>query len=129
MKVLMVEDDSAMAQMCAKLLRRRGHTIHVAGTAEEALIIMEDQRDLDVVVSDVHMPRMSGIQLLQRIRAIDNSIPFILMTGYTHIVNASQAIALGAADYIVKPFDPEVFIHCLERVLRVPANFPYTRAE
>lgn len=126
MNVLIVEDDNAMAQMCAKLVRRRGHSIRLAGSGQEALAIIGEGKAIDVVVSDVEMPQMSGIQLLVRLRALDETLPIILMTGYTPVVNASQALALGAADYIVKPFDPEAFIDILERVLRLSSNIPYT---
>jgi DNA-binding NtrC family response regulator len=59
---------------------------------------------------------MSGVQLLARLRALDTAVPVILMTGYTHLLNPSQAYALGAVDYILKPFDPEELIGSLERV-------------
>ena len=129
MNVLIVEDDNAMAQMCAKLIRRHGHTTHLARSGEEALAIMAEGQGIDVVVSDVQMPRISGIQLLMQLRALDESLPIILMTGYTHIINASQALTLGASDFIVKPFDSNTFMDCIERVLRLPVNFPYTSPE
>jgi len=124
MKVLIVEDDNSMAQMCAKLVRRRGHTSCLAGSAEEALEIIDTDKGIDVVVSDVNMPRMSGLQLVERLRALDETLPVVLMTGYTQIVNASQALALGAADYLIKPFDSETFIACLERVLSSARELP-----
>jgi CheY-like chemotaxis protein len=57
MKVLIVEDDNAMAQMCAKLIRRRGHSVLIAGSAQDALAILREGRDIDVV---------SGVPLLDR---------------------------------------------------------------
>jgi two-component system response regulator FlrC len=116
LKVLIVEDDDAMAQMCAKLIRRRGHMVMTAGSGQEALATILQAKDINVVVSDVEMPEMSGVQLLVRLRALDTGLPIILMTGYTHLLSPSQAYALGAVDYIIKPFDPEVLIESLERV-------------
>jgi DNA-binding NtrC family response regulator len=113
--VLIVEDDQAMAQMCAKLIRRRGHSAQIAESSQQALAILRGANDIDIVISDVQMPQMSGIQLLARLRALHVTIPIILMTGYTQILNASQALDLGASDYIVKPFDAEALLGTLER--------------
>src|SRR6185369_13481106 len=67
-KVLIVEDDAAMAQMCAKLVRRRGHLAVIAATCQDALSILRDAADIDVVLSDIQMPNMSGIELLLQLR-------------------------------------------------------------
>lgn len=117
-KVLIVEDDNAMAQMCAKLIRRRGHSALIASSSQDALTIVRTGQDVDVVISDVQMPHLGGIQLLGRLRAIDGTLPIILMTGYTNLLNPIQALALGAVDYLAKPFDPETLLACIERAFR-----------
>ena len=118
MKVLLVEDDQAMARMCAKLIHRRGHCAVVALSSEEAVRIVSDSDDIDVVVSDVQMPEMNGIQLLAQLRTMKNTLPVVLMTGYGHLVSSDQVLDMGAAGYIIKPFEPDVFLHCLERATR-----------
>ena|SRR5207248_1831230 len=118
MKVLIVEDDNAMAQMCAKLIRRRGHSVVIACSCHDALAIVREAHDIDVVVSDVKMPQMSGLELLLQLRAIDAKLPVLLMTGYTQLINTDQATALGATEYLLKPFDPETLLASLERVTR-----------
>jgi len=115
LKVLLVDDDQAMAQMCAKLIRRRGHLAIIAHTCQEAVHIVSAVDDLDVVVSDIQMPEMSGIQLLVRLRAMNQTLPVVLMTGYGHTVSSAQVLAMGAADYLIKPFEPDTFLTCLER--------------
>ena len=117
-KVLIVEDDMAMAQMCAKLIRRRGHTAVVASSGPEALATIREAGDVDVVISDVQMPEMSGTQLVGRLHALDPTIPIILVTGYAQLVSESNALALGAADYIMKPFEPEALLGSLERAIK-----------
>ena len=117
-KVLIVEDDNAMAQMCAKLIRRHGHTVVIAGSGQDALAIVRQGGDIDVVISDVQMPKMGGQQLLECLHALDATLPIILMTGYTHILGPKQALEQGAADYLVKPFEPETLIGSLERATR-----------
>ena len=114
-KVLIVEDDAAMAQMCAKLVRRRGHLAVIAATCQEALTILRDASDVDVVLSDIQMPNMSGIELLLQLRRLDPHLPIILMTGYANVVSAAEALALGAADYLSKPFNASTLIGSLER--------------
>jgi DNA-binding NtrC family response regulator len=118
MKVLLVEDDQAMARMCAKLIHRRGHCAVVARSSEEAVRIVSDSDDIDVVVSDVQMPEMNGIQLLARLQTMKNTLPVVLMTGYGHLVSSAQVLAMGAAGYIIKPFEPDVFVDCVERATR-----------
>ncbi|OLE75212.1 MAG: hypothetical protein AUG12_00105 [Acidobacteria bacterium 13_1_20CM_2_57_8] len=118
-KVLIVEDDHAMARMCARLIQRRGHSALVACSSHDALSIVRTVHDVDVVISDVQMPEISGIQLLARLRAIDGSLPIILMTGYANVLTPTQAVALGATDYITKPFDSETLLGSVERAFRM----------
>jgi DNA-binding NtrC family response regulator len=122
LKILIVEDDCAMAQMCAKLIRRRGHLAVVAGSCRDAERIVVGAGDIDVVVSDVQMPEMTGIQLLSRLRSLNQQLPVILMTGHCRLFDPQQAIALGAADCLIKPFDPDSFVACLERATRSRPN-------
>ena len=104
-----------MAQMCAKLVRRRGHLAVIAATSQEALTILRDASDVDVVLSDIQMPSMSGIELLLQLRRMDPHLPIILMTGYANVVSATEALALGAADFLSKPFNASTLIGSLER--------------
>lgn len=122
LKVLIVEDDWAMAQMCAKLIRRRGHLPIVAISCRDAERIVIGGGDIDVVVSDVQMPEMGGMQLLARLRAMKQELPVVLMTGYGHLFDAQQAVALGASDCLIKPFDPALLVAALERATRSRSN-------
>ena len=124
-RVLIVEDDTAMAQMCAKLLRRRGHSAVIAGSPHDAIRLLREGADIDVVISDIQMPQMDGIQLMARLRAIDETLPIILMTGYAHLINPSQVIALGAADYLMKPFEPDTLLISLDRATRLRHNLTH----
>jgi DNA-binding NtrC family response regulator len=117
-KVLIVEDDNALAQMCAKLIRRRGHTALIAGSAHDALVMVREAGDIDVVLSDVQMPKINGLQLLALVRAIDPTLPIILMTGYAHLLSSFQSLELGATDYIMKPFEPETLLGSIEHAIR-----------
>ena len=107
-----------MAQMCAKLIRRRGHSAVIARSSEDALALIRGGARVDVVISDVQMPHMTGIELLAGIRQLDPELPIILMTGYATMISPGQANTLGATDYLTKPFDAEAFIGSLERAIR-----------
>jgi DNA-binding NtrC family response regulator len=124
LNILIVEDDGAMAQMCAKLIRRRGHSAIIAESGQHALAIVKAGRGVDAVITDVQMPHMSGIELLSKLREFNTHLPVILMTGYTNVVSAAEALALGAADYLSKPFHPETLIGSLERCFpkRIPQH-------
>ncbi len=115
LNVLIVEDDSAMAQMCAKLIRRRGHSAVIAESCRDALEIVKRGGEIDAVLSDIQMPQMSGFELLAELRQFSTELPVILMTGYSNLVSSSEALALGAADYLAKPFDAKTLIGSLER--------------
>ena len=125
MKVLIVEDDNAMAQMCAKLIRRQGHSAVIACSPKDALVLVREARDIDVVISDVQMPQLGGIELLAAIHAVDESLPVILMTGCAELLNPDQAIQLGAADYIMKPFDPDTLVASVERATKLRHNLAH----
>ena len=118
-KVLIVEDDNALAQMCAKLIRRRGYSAVVACCCRDALAIVQTAQDVDVVISDVQMPGMSGLQLLARLHAIDGALPIILMTGQAGVLNADEAHALGAVECLAKPFDSDTLLCSVERAFRM----------
>jgi CheY-like chemotaxis protein len=117
-KVLIVEDDVAMAQMCAKLVRRQGHIPMVARSCRQALSLVRENADIDAVLSDIQMPNMSGIELLTQLQELDTHLPVILMTGYANIISAAEALSLGALDYLSKPFDAETLICSLERAFQ-----------
>lgn len=123
LKVLIVEDDNAMAQMCAKLIRRRGHSAVIANTGMDALAIVRTAGDVDAVISDVQMPRMSGLELLTLLHEVDSELPVILMTGYANVLSEDEALSRGATDYLSKPFNAETLVCSLERAFRkkVPA--------
>jgi DNA-binding NtrC family response regulator len=118
LKVLIVDDDNAMSQMCAKLIRRHGHTAVIADSGAGAMAIVRSDADIAAVLTDIQMPHMSGIELLTQLRAFDVDLPVILMTGYTNIVSSAEARLLGAADYLSKPFDAKTLIGSLERAFR-----------
>jgi two-component system response regulator AtoC len=104
--VLIVDDERTLARAVKAFLAEYGYETEVAPDAEQALDLLERLRP-DVVFSDVRLPGMSGIDLLQRIREFDPAIPVVMMTAYGTIEGAVEAVKLGAFDYLKKPVDLE----------------------
>ncbi len=103
-KVLIVDDDNSVNTMLSTELTRRGYQTRTAPGAEQALEIYRAGR-FDAVISDVRMPRMNGTELLEKIRALDQDVAVILVTGYADIDSAREAVRHGAFDYVLKPFN------------------------
>jgi DNA-binding NtrC family response regulator len=103
-RVLLVDDEIELLESLATVLSRRGLTVHTVSSGEEALGFLENQI-VDVVVLDIKMPGMGGIQTLRRIKAEIQDTEVILLTGHPDAENAFEGMRLGAADYIVKPPD------------------------
>ncbi|WP_248731269.1 sigma-54 dependent transcriptional regulator [Pseudomonas sp. MWU13-2517] len=113
-KVLLVEDDRALREALADTLLLASHDYRAVGSAEEALEAVE-QEAFSLVVSDVNMPGMDGHQLLSLLRARQPQLPVLLMTAHGAVERAVDAMRQGAADYLVKPFEPKALMELVAR--------------
>lgn len=102
-QVLLVEDDTALAQMYRVKLERDGYTVRVAGDGEEALRLIEHQLP-DLIFLDVRLPRMDGFAFLERIRGMERTrnIPVVIVSNYSEDELVSRGLQLGALEYLVK---------------------------
>src|SRR5436305_10455197 len=104
--VLVVDDDVAIGKVLVALLVQRGlEAVHVA-SAEEALKSL-DARPFDLVLSDVRMPGMDGLALLDRVKERNEGMPVVLITAHGSVALAVDAMKRGAADFVQKPFDKD----------------------
>ncbi len=107
--ILIVDDDHALAQSFKKLMIEEGYAASVATSGEEALRFVSNSQP-DLLVMDVRMPGMSGLETLKALREIAPKLPVIIMTAYGNTETAIEATKLGAFDYVLKPFEiPEMF--------------------
>lgn len=112
--VLLIDDDRQLLRATAQTLELAGFDVSPLGAASEALGMLD--RDFSgVVVSDIRMPGMDGLQLFERIQGLDAEIPVILVTGHGDIPTAVKAIQDGVYDFIAKPFPAERLIQCVRR--------------
>ena len=103
-KVLIVDDEPEVRQVLQEFLSGRGYDVLVAESGPEALSMLGvDQPDL--VLLDVTMPGMDGVETLRRIVALPQPVPVIMVTANADIATTSKLLAMGAVDYIPKPFD------------------------
>ena len=113
-KVLLVEDDRSLREALADTLLLAGHDYHAVGCAEDALTAVAREA-FSLVVSDVNMPGMDGHQLLSLLRARQPQLPVLLMTAHGAVERAVDAMRQGAADYLVKPFEPKALLDLVAR--------------
>ena len=100
--ILVVDDEGAIRYSVSKTLQRVGYNVNEAASGEEALESMKKQR-YDVVLTDIRMPGLTGVELLKRIKEQAPDSIVILMTGYASLGTAVEALRLGAHDYLIKP--------------------------
>jgi DNA-binding NtrC family response regulator len=115
--VLIVEDEDNMRRMLGALLRRAGYRVLEARDGAEALGVLDDAA-VHAVVTDLKMPRMNGLELLEATRRRRGSLPVILLTAYGTIGSAVEALKQGAFDYLTKPFDPDEVQQVVEKAVR-----------
>jgi len=123
-RALVVDDERKMRRVLQMLLEKMEIASVAAESGEEALDYLTRER-VDLVLSDLRLPGMSGIDLLARVRESDPDVPFIVLTAYGTVETAVEAMKRGAFDYVLKPFDVEA----LELVVRKALEMQRYRAE
>ena len=103
-RILVVDDEDGMRRLLSRVLTREGYETSAVGSGAEALRLVASER-FDLVVTDIKMPEMDGLQLLAELKEYEPSLPIIVITAYGTIENAVQALRSGAYDYIAKPFE------------------------
>jgi DNA-binding NtrC family response regulator len=114
LRILVVDDEIIVRDSLKNWLREDGHTVEAAADARQALTMLRES-PWDMVLIDIKMPGMDGLELQRRIHDIDKDIAVIIMTAYASVETAVQALKEGAQDYITKPFDPEHLAHIVRK--------------
>lgn len=115
--LLIVDDDPYVLESISTLLREYGYTVHTSQSAREAMKQVETVA-FDVVLTDIKMPQVTGIELLQSIHTYNQQIPVILMTAFAELEVAVDAIKRGAFDFVTKPYNPDYLLHAVDKAIK-----------
>jgi DNA-binding NtrC family response regulator len=115
--ILVVDDEPTVQEALETFLRAEGHAVVTAGSGREALSRIEEG-EFDLIVADLVMPGMSGLEVLERSRAFAPTLGVILITGHATVETAIEALRKGAFDYLQKPFQLDDLASCVARLLR-----------
>jgi len=116
--ILLVDDEPAIARAYARTLGAAGFTVVTASDGREAADVARE-RSFDVIVSDIAMPTMDGLELLRMVREYDLDVPFVIMTGGPAVDSAARAMEYGALRYLIKPVTPEDLEAVIARAVRL----------
>src|SRR6476660_7921197 len=115
--LLIVDDELGMRQFLTHLLEREGHAVRVAESGRRAMELLREE-PADLIISDVKMPDMGGIELLRAARELLPEVEVIMMTAFARVETAREAFLLGAYDFVQKPFDNELLKETVARALQ-----------
>ncbi len=116
-QVLIIDDHDSMREGLELLLRRRGHRVLAAGGGQEGLDLLADE-GADLVITDLKMAKVDGIQVLEGVKSSSPETEVLVITAYGTIEKAVEAMKLGAADFLSKPFSSEEFAVKVDRLLQ-----------
>ncbi|GBE01689.1 sporulation initiation phosphotransferase F [bacterium BMS3Bbin06] len=114
-RVLVIDDEAIVRVSCQRVLEPAGYEVIVTSRGDDAISLLEKER-FDLVLTDLKMPDMDGIEVLKTIKKRWPEIHVVIITGYGTISTAVLAIKLGAYEYIEKPFTPEDILNVVNKV-------------
>ncbi len=115
--ILVVEDDKNLRKLITTYLQRNKYNTYEATNGEEALNVL-DQSYIDLIVSDIMMPKMDGYELIKSLREAKYDVPILIITAKSEIEDKKEGFLLGADDYMVKPIDIEEMLLRIQVLLR-----------
>ena len=117
-KILVVDDDRFYQKFCADLLKEEGYQVHTTFTGQEALALISE-KEFDLMILDLVMPGMGGIEVLENAKQIRPDLEIIIMTGYASVESAVKCLKAGAIDYLIKPLNPEELKITVKRAIEL----------
>ena len=116
LKMLFVEDEPDLINIISTTLTKLNLSFLTANDGEEALEIYKNNLDIDLIITDINMPKMNGLALIENVRDIDSSLPVIVMSAHTEQEYIKKAAQLGVTSYLLKPFDFIKFIDLVSKL-------------
>ncbi len=116
-RILVIDDDSYLLSAIGQTLRLNGYQPELQSDGEAALVKLRQGFSCSAVITDIRMPRIDGLELLEAIRKMDRELPVIMIIGHGDVVMAVQAMRLGAYDFLEKPVDEDILFNSLRRAV------------
>ena len=114
--ILVVDDEAAQRDILGGLLRKQGYAVREVPSGAAALAVLRAE-PVDLILTDVKMPAMSGLELLREARALNPELPVVVLTAYGNVADAVVAMRDGAVDYLTKPVDIDAVLHRVRKIL------------
>src|SRR5260370_17464611 len=127
MRVVIVDDEEVLRDVLDVMLRREGFEVVMAASGEEALSVLDQDENIDLVILDIMLPGISGIDTLRAVRIANPNLPVIVITAFSSIDGAIEAMKHGAFHYIPKPFKNEEVVITVNKPLDHPPLTPDTQ--
>ena len=116
LKILFVEDEKELRDIISDTLNKLQANFVTATNGVEGLEALKNNPDLDLIVTDINMPLMNGLEMIEQIRANNKNLPIIIMSAHTETEYIKNAQALGISEYLLKPFDFLQFINLVSEL-------------
>lgn len=116
-KVLIIDDDPVVVKLASGILQKKGFEVHTAKEGQDGLQLLQDKKP-DIVITDYQMPGMSGIDVLSKIREVDDTIPVVILTAYGDASLTIRSMRTGAFDFIEKPINPRELLETVKNGLQ-----------
>ena len=114
--ILVVDDDPSVLELTSRLLSAFGYLVFPYGNATDAMVRLQENT-IHVVLTDIMMPEVTGLQFLEKVHAFNSEIPVIMMTAYAEMEVTIEAIRKGAFDFMLKPFKPAYLAHAIKKAV------------
>ncbi|MEA2060946.1 MAG: response regulator [Thermodesulfobacteriota bacterium] len=115
--ILVVDDEEGILEISVDYFERKGYRVYIARNGQEALDIAE-KADIGCCFTDINMPVMDGLELAEKLREMDNTLPVVVMTGFPSLENTIHTLKNGVVDYLIKPVNLEQMELCFKRIMR-----------
>lgn len=117
-RILVADDDHHVATVIRDILLHEGYEVEIARSGRQALEFLKSGKDLDLMITDMRMPEMDGLELLRQVRKTDRDLPVIVLTGYATVEDGLEAIGRGIIQNLSKPFDVKELTRAVHAVLK-----------
>jgi len=114
-RILVVDDEPEVAETLRDILVNVGFEVETAENGKRAMGLLRDFQHFDLVISDMNMPEMGGLELLKQIHQLREDLPVIILTGWATVENGIESVEQGVSDYVLKPFNVEKLMSAVIR--------------